>query len=157
MGKSKNVTVAQVMEIKKMADEKGIGRDAFGLLYGEFGRVLDGALAAPDIIAAIEAGRTELWLHPDQANRWVNGRVIQRHLTDAGLLAGCIDLAEAKAIQAKGIDFWRKHFAGKVIVAWGGVQDDSVPYLYENEDEVVLYWDWIGRHFYSSIPALRRK
>jgi hypothetical protein len=68
---------------------------------------------AGSIIDAIEGGRTELWLHPEQKTEWVQGRKILKYLTDSGELAGCVDLADLKAIQAKGIDFFRKHFRGK--------------------------------------------
>lgn len=151
----KNVTVAQVMEIKKMADEKGVGREAFKGLYAEFSRVLDNAKY--DIIAAIENGRTELWLHSDQENGYANGRNILRRLIDDGLLAGCLDLAEAKEIQAQGITFWRKYFAGKYLPAWRSVEDDDVWCLCGRGGGLVLGRRWVGSSFSSSGPALRRK
>jgi len=111
-----------------------------------------------DIVAAIIEGRTELWLHDSQRVGWVGGRTILAHLTDTGLLVSCADLAELEAIRAKGIVFFRQHFAGNLIFGWRGVQGDSVPYLLEFDDEVVLNWRWLGYNFWlADNPALRRK
>ena len=110
-----------------------------------------------DIIAAIEAGKTELWLDEDQKRSWVRGHVILQRLTDTGLLDDCADLQELKDIRAEGPEFYHKHFAGKVIVGWRGVRGDRVPYLVEAFDEVVLYWNHLGHYFNARNPALRRK
>ena len=115
------------------------------------------SLSASDIIAAIEAGKTELWLHDDQKTGWGRGRVILKHLTDTGLLVGCVGVPELKVIQAKGLPFFRQHFAGKAIVGWRDVQDDNVPYLIELGGKVVLLWYLLDRSFFASYPGLRRK
>jgi len=110
-----------------------------------------------DIIAAIEGGQTELWLHADQKSGWVQGRKILKHLTETGLLASCADLDELKAIQAKGITFFRQHFARKALFAWRGVEDDGVPDLVEDGGEVVQSWHHLGSFWSADNPALRRK
>lgn len=116
------------------------------------------SLTTSDIVVAIEAGKTELWLHEEQKTSWVRGHVILAHLTKTGLLAGCADLAELKAIQAKDIGFFRKYgFSGKVIVGWRGVQGDGVPYLVGFGGEVVLFWDHLDYDFNAGFPGLRRK
>ena len=109
------------------------------------------------IVAAIEGGQTELWLAPGQAESWVRGRAILAHLTDTGLLSGCADLAELKAIQAKGLDFFRKYFRGKAVFGWRGVRVGFVPCLIEYGDEVMLDWRWLDYFWIALSPALRRK
>jgi len=131
-------------------------------LLGQAGRdrligIRDSLRRGGDIVAAIAEGRTELWLHDDQKNGWVQGRKILRYLTDTGLLASCADLDELKAVQSKGIKFFRQHFAGKAPFAWRGVRDDYVPYLVEDDGEVVLYWGRLGDFWSAGSPALRRK
>lgn len=36
------------------------------------------------------------------------------------------------------------------------VQDDNVPYLIENDDKVVLNWNWLNNNWNSNNPGLRR-
>jgi hypothetical protein len=36
------------------------------------------------------------------------------------------------------------------------VRDDNVPYLYENDDKVVLNWNWLDNNWNANNPALRR-
>ena len=111
----------------------------------------------PAIVEAIVSGKTKLWLHPDQVGGVVKGQVIYDHLKTSGLLADCADLAELEAIQAKGLDFFRKHFRGKVVFGWHGVRDGSVPCLYEYGGEVFLHWHWLDSFWGAYYPALRRK
>lgn len=110
-----------------------------------------------DIVAAIIEGRTELWLAPGQDTGWVQGRAILAHLTETVLLAGCADLDELKAIQAKGLLFFRQHYAGKVIFGWRGVRGVSVPYLVGSGGGVVLSWHRLDDGWSADGPALRRK
>jgi len=124
-------------------------------LMGQAGRdrligMRDSLRRGMDIVAAIVEGRTELWLAPGQDTGWVLGHTILTHLTETGLLAGCIDLAELEAIKAKGIDFYRKHFRGKAIFAWRGVRGDSVPCLIGCGGGVVLDWGWLGGDWSAS-------
>ena len=115
------------------------------------------SLSRSDIILVIEAGKTELWLHEEQKTSWVNGRKILAYLTENSLLAGCADLDELEIIQAQGIEFFRKHFKGRAIFGWRGVQDDSVPCLIEGGNEVVLRWRHLDCDWDAFSPALRRK
>ncbi len=111
-----------------------------------------------EIVRAIEAGQTELWLAPGQEAGWVLGSAILAHLKENGLLAGCPDLGELKTVQAQGMEFFRKHgFSRKAVVGWGGVRGGIVPCLVGRDDEVVLSWRRLGRIFNASDPALRRK
>ena len=131
-------------------------------LLGQAGRdrlvgVRDSLRRGGDIISAINEGRTELWLAPGQDTGWVRGRAILAHLTETGLLAGCADLAELEAVRAKGLPFFRKYFAGKMVFGWRGVRGDYVPCLFEDGDEVVLSWGWLGDGWSADHPALRRK
>lgn len=133
-----------------------------GTLLGQAGRdrlvgIRDSLRRGGDIVTAIVEGRTELWLAPGQDTGWVRGRAILAYLTETSLLASCADLDELKAVQAKGIDFFRKHFQGKAIFGWRGVQDDDVPYLIESGGRVVRRWRWFDGSFHVDIPALRRK
>ena len=150
------VTPGQVALTRQMANEKKIGRVVFqrALDDGTIAKFLD-SLA---IIAVIESGRTELWLHDDQkAGQRVRGRTILAQLLKENLLAGCADVPNLQAIQAKGPAFYQKHFAGKVLVAWRGIQGDDVPYLVERGDEVILRWDHLDDDFDADCPAPSRK
>lgn len=111
------------------------------------------------IVAAIERGEEiELWLHDGQKTGVVQGWEIKRYFDDhPDELVLCVRRTDLKAIQVKGIEFYRKHFAGKVIFAWGDVQDDYVPYLIEYDDKVVLLWYHLDFHWDANNPALRRK
>jgi len=131
-------------------------------LLGQAGRdrlvgIRDSLRRGGDIVVAILENRTELWLASGQNTGWVRGRVILAHLTDTGLLASCVDLDELKAIQAKDIQFFRQHFAGKIVFGWRGVQDDSVPYLIGLGVKVLLYWRYLDYYWSADYPALRRK
>lgn len=134
-------------------------------LMGQAGRdrlvgIRDSLRRGGDIISAIVEGRTELWFHEGQkGNRCMRGRVIYAYLQDIRLMASCVDLAELEAIKAKGIDFFRKHFAGKAIFGWRGIQDGCVPYLDLLEDggKVLLNWRWVGSSWDQDYSALRRK
>ena len=109
------------------------------------------------IVAAIKGGLTELWLHEDQKSGWVTGRKILDHLTTTGLLAGCADLSELEAIQAKGFNFFRKHFQDKAIFGWRGEQDDNVPFLACFDGRVLLIWRNLAELLGSENPTLLRK
>ncbi len=156
-----NYKEGQVHQLVDALEEAGwMGEDLTHL--GQAGKArLDAirqSLVKSDIIAAIEAGKTELWYHPDQKeSNWIRGRVILTHLTDNGLLDGCADLEELKVIQAQGIEFFQKHFAGKAVFGWRGVQDAYVPCLIGNGGMVVLDWYSLDFDFGAINPALRRK
>lgn len=114
--------------------------------------------SVPSIITAIERGATSEFLTDRQeAGGWDTGRVVLATITEQGFLEGCLDELELKAIQAKGLEFYRRHFAGKYLPGWRGVQGDSVPVLYEGGDGVILLWRRVGFSFRAHYPALRRK
>ena len=108
-----------------------------------------------DIVLAIENGGTELWLHPEQKNEWVQGRKILAHLTDNALLEGCVGVPELQAIQARGLAFFRKHFRGKAVFGWRGVGGGRVPCLFGVDGRVVLDWHWLDSDWDAVVPALR--
>jgi hypothetical protein len=131
-------------------------------LLGQAGRdrligIRDSLRRGGDIVEAIIASQTELWLYDDQKTGWARGRLILAYLTETGLLASCADLAELEAIKAKGIDFFRKYFAGKAVFGWRGVRGGSVPYLVESVGKVVLHWYHLDNYWNARNPALRRK
>lgn len=111
--------------------------------------------------AEYDIGMVEQWLHPMQKQgKIVTGNKIYDHLKDNNLLNGCVGLADLQAIQAKGIDFFRKYFSGKWIYGWKSVvrrRDGhlDVPCLIGDGGKVVLYWSWLGRGWFSDEPALR--
>ena len=131
-------------------------------LLGQAGRdrligIRDALRRGGDIVSIIIEGRTELWLAPGQNTSWVQGYDILAHLTNTGLLAGCVDLAGLEAIQAKGVVFFRKYFRGKAIFGWRGVQGGYVPCLVGHDGRVVLRWDHLDLRWDARYPALRRK
>lgn len=114
--------------------------------------------------AKFDIAKIELWGHPDQI--WVvSGNEIYKCLKEEKLLESCCNLADLKAIQARGAGFFNKHFAGKVIFGWGSValdchDDRLVPCLCWCVDGVVeLRWYFISNDnydWYSNSPALLR-
>lgn len=102
----------------------------------------------------------EQWLHPEQEKGCVKGTVIHEYLKDHNLLPTCLGFRELLAIQAKGVDFFRRHFQGKAVFGWKGVvlpRDGNlhVPCLIEDDGEVVLYWYWLESGWNAYYPALR--
>lgn len=102
----------------------------------------------------------DLWLHDDQKTGTIEGNKIYKKLKGEDVLADCLNLADLLAIQAKGIDVFRKLFAGKAIFAWKSVVQDrcgslAVPYLVGSVGKVVVDWDWLGNSWGSRDPALR--
>ena len=114
------------------------------------------------IIFAIEAGKTELWLHDDQkmGGVGVRGHKILAYLRENGLLDSCANLDELKIIQKQGSEFFRRHGFGKKVMGiagWRGVRDDEVPYLVDCGEGIVLLWDSLDDNQNSLVPGLRRK
>ena len=107
------------------------------------------------------AKEIEPWLHDGQKNApLTTGNVIYESLKATDTLKICLGLHDACAIQAKGIDVFRKIFGGKVTYFWKSVVRDRVgslhvPYLYEYGGEVFLGWSWRADGWYGSEPALR--
>ena len=102
------------------------------------------------------------WLHPKQKTGVIRGHDLYKHLKKHEMLEGCLGLADLLAIQAKGIDFFRRYFAGKEVFGWKSVVRYrdldgrlNVPCLYERGDKVVLGWGWLDYGWGSVSPALR--
>ena len=110
--------------------------------------------------ADFDVTKLERYLHPKQVNGYAVGNEIHEELIAKKMLEGCLGLTDLKAIQARGIGFFRKHFADKAVFGWKSVVlnrngDLRVPCLY-GDDEVRLRWLWLDDYFFSSRPALRR-
>ena len=107
-----------------------------------------------------DVSKLEQWLHPDQVNGQVGGKVIYEHLKQNNMLEGCLGLLDLEAIQKKGITFFRQYFQGKVVFGWKSVVlfrrgDRPVPFLVESDVGVVLSWYWLDAGWDASYPALR--
>lgn len=103
----------------------------------------------------------QLWLHDGQkGGNWAKGQTIYDHLKSNNMLEGCLGLADGLAIQQKGIEVFRKFFAGKAVFLWKSVVQDRdgdlhVPYLLERVGVVVVNWDWLAHDWYDDNPAAR--
>ena len=101
----------------------------------------------------------ELWLHDDQKNGTVPGRVVYDHLTDNKGLANHLGLADLLEIQKKGITIFRRFFAGKAVFGWKSmVQNHNgtifVPFLVEYNSSVVVRWRSVHNIWNVNGPAL---
>ncbi len=108
-----------------------------------------------------DAGKLEQWLYDGQKNGGVcKGKLIYEHLISNNMLESCAGLRDLEEIQKRGIDFFRKHFAGKAVFGWKSVvlnRDgrQGVPYLVGRDGQVVLRWRWLGFDWLGANPALR--
>ncbi|MCX6717678.1 MAG: hypothetical protein NTU76_03325 [Candidatus Taylorbacteria bacterium] len=90
---------------------------------------------------------------PKQKIDTVTGHQICEYLERNNMLPSCLGLHDLKAIQQKGIFFFRQNWKGKFIfgcrlVFRGGHNDrPNVPYLYEADGEVVLSWFCLGGYW----------
>ncbi len=111
--------------------------------------------------AEYDLATVQLWLHEgQQGGNWAKGQRIYDHLKSNNMLEGCLGLADGLAIQQKGIEVFRKFFAGKAVFLWKSVVqnrggDLHVPYLIEHRGEVVVHWRWLGRDWRGNNPAVR--
>lgn len=110
--------------------------------------------------ADFDMSDVEQWLHDGQKTGVVKGQVIYDHLKTNDMLKTCFGVQELQTIQGKGIEFFRKHFAGKAVFGWRSVVLHRggrlyVPCLIEYGFEVKLYWDWLDSDWYDYDPALR--
>lgn len=108
--------------------------------------------------AEFDVRKLRSYLHSKQKNGYVVGNEIYEELLAKEMLEDCLNLSDIRAIQVRGIGFFRKHFAGKHLSAWASVVlffrgTLHVPYLYENGDEVKLDWAWIDCYFDSIAPV----
>lgn len=103
----------------------------------------------------------ELWRHDKQKKGPVSCNFIYRHFKKTNALKDCLGLADLLAIQAKGIDFFQKHFADKIVFAWKSVvrQRGSnnllVPSLVLLGGGVILLWGGLDKDRYPCDHALR--
>jgi hypothetical protein len=100
------------------------------------------------------------WLHDDQKNGVVFGNAIYKYLKKDKTLASCLNLQDGLAIQQKGTAVFRELFAGKAVFLWGSVVQRRngnlyVPYLYDGDVKIVLFWNWLDDILLSNYPALR--
>ena len=111
--------------------------------------------------AEFDLAKVESWLHDGQKNgKWVRGDKLYAHLKSNEMLDSCFSLADALAIQAKGVTVFPEYFKGKAPFFWKSVVrgrggDLRVPYLYEDGGQVELEWYWLGYGFHDDHPALR--
>jgi len=75
-------------------------------------------------------------------------------------ISDCTNLMDLIAIKEKGIAVFRAVFQGKIVFAWksvveNDVDDVFVPLLWEQNEELVLGWRYIGRNFDHNCVALR--
>ncbi|MBI2476403.1 MAG: hypothetical protein HYV67_04150 [Candidatus Taylorbacteria bacterium] len=107
-----------------------------------------------------DASRLRKWWHPKQKRKVIKGTVIHNFLVEKMMLPSCLGFVELLGIQAKGIEFFHRHFKGQVVFGWRSVVpfcggDLRAPYLVEDDGEMVLYWRWLGGDFDATYPALR--
>lgn len=110
--------------------------------------------------AEFDASRLRKWLHPKQRNKVVTGDVILAFLTEKKMLPSCLGFADLLGIQAKGIEFFRQHFASKAGFGWRSVVPGRdghllVPCLVGFGGGAVLFWFWLDVDWVASSPALR--
>lgn len=98
-------------------------------------------------------------LRPDKETGSMTGHMIYEGLVANDQLSTCLGLVDLLAIQAKGIDFYRKHFKGEVVPGWKSVvmnQNSSLhmPYLCAAQHKVALGWFWLQCD-YNKGPVIR--
>ncbi|OHA56859.1 MAG: hypothetical protein A2114_01175 [Candidatus Vogelbacteria bacterium GWA1_51_14] len=187
MSKVRLVTEAQGLWVAKEGRRLGVKSTEFDQHRGEISKFLSGLgsiikinrrqpLTYPDFVDKPlhpdmenkgpgpidldpQAKQVEQWLHPDQENSWVKGQVIYDHQVASNELELCFGLRELLAIQARGLDFFRRYFQNKTVFGWKGVVlargGRHVPCLFERGGGVCLRWSWLGYDWYASSPALR--
>lgn len=108
--------------------------------------------------AEFDVAKLERWVHPDQAYRTVNGTVCYDYLMGHDLLKDCLSLRDLEEIKEKGIVFFRKYFEGKAVIGWKSVMRASTgtffaPSLFENDDQVLICWNWLDHELFVDFPA----
>jgi len=107
--------------------------------------------------------KLSLWLHPIQEGKLkavaydeerddaARGYDIYKYLEKNKMLESCCNLVDLKAIQDRGIVFFRKYFDKKFVFGWGSVVVDNrgylVPYLYTDSVRVKLGWRYLSDYF----------
>jgi hypothetical protein len=110
--------------------------------------------------AEYDIGQVQQWFCLGQKEGVVKGEFIYKCLKDNGALEDHLGLSDLLAIQAKGIAFFRKYFAGKAAFGWKsvvrvGVDSLYVPCLIGHGGEVLVDWGWLDSAWGSGGPALR--
>jgi hypothetical protein len=90
---------------------------------------------------------------------YATGNEIYEELLGSGLFKDCLNIADLRAIQNRGVGFFRRYFSDKFIFAWKSIALSNngypaVPYLYKDYGVVRLEWLWCDHLFFSSYPAL---
>ncbi len=108
-----------------------------------------------------DLGTINPWLHDGQKNgRYMEGNKLYEYLKEQKMLESCLSLRDGEEIQKKGLAVFRKFFQGKAVFLWKSVVRRrggslNVPYLYEDDDGVVVGWRWLGSSWDGNDPALR--
>lgn len=188
MKRQKQVTPAQLAWFAKEAERNGISSQTFqdnratiSTFLAKIGSIVSIDRSRPlsypcwakePLYSELEAAgpekinlefQMEQWLHPRQEKSLVEGIKIHEYLNYSNLLPICFGLRELLAIKARGVNFFRRFFKGKVVFGWKGVVlhrnrgDLYVPYLYERYDNVVLDWDGLGVFWGPNDSTLRLK
>jgi len=128
--------------------------------------VKQGYVDTPDFIRLEQSGPSDysltslqLSLHPKQEQGVASGHEIYEYQKKLGL-EDCLGLADLLAIQKLGIAAFRRHWKGKAVFGWKsvvqyGFGDLNVPYLIENDDQMILNWNWLDNDWNANNPALR--
>lgn len=101
------------------------------------------------------------WLHQNQKrNASLRAASVYEHLKANSMLGDCLNLQDALAIQAMGVETFRQFFEGKMLYFWKSAAqipdgDLCVPYLFDCGSAVLLEWCWAGHELGSTCPALR--
>jgi hypothetical protein len=115
----------------------------------------------PERYPITNEGPVAIWLYTLQEKGSVQGIFIYNYLKNGpgSYLKSCLNLQDALAIQAKGIEVFRKRFKGRSVFFWASVVQTQhgqfVPYLEEENDEVLLKWAPLEDLFSVTMPALR--
>lgn len=125
-----------------------------------------GYVDTPEFIRLEQSGPSDyslaslqLSLHPKQEQGVATGHEIYEYQKELGL-EDCLGLADLVAIQALGLEAFRRHWKGKAVFGWKSVLQSpngnlDVPYLLGGDDQLVLRWRWLDNGWLAYNPALR--
>lgn len=109
--------------------------------------------------AAYDLSKVELWTDGRLVDGVATGFDHYKSLKDADMIGSCLDLRDGNEIVLKGLAAFRAHFAGKTLVLWKSVGRSSagtvVPTIYEEHDELVVYWAPLSAKWNARVPAAR--
>lgn len=113
----------------------------------------------------------EMWLHDRQKrNHFGQGRSIYHHLETNEMLHSCLGLADGLALKEKGVEFFKEHFSGRVLMLWRSAVIKSeegyrdrllIPCLHLNherdKEEIEIFWhDEFNCYGFDVTPLFRR-